>query len=65
MNKFVIQFKNALLLTVALGAAVSCGRKGGGEDAGGDLTGVPGRESWIQTIPYGMVVCPSGTFHMG
>jgi sulfatase modifying factor 1 len=65
MNKFIVQIKNALLLTVALGAVVSCGKKGGGTEATGDLTGVPGRESWIQTIPYGMVVCPSGTFHMG
>lgn len=64
MNRFIVQIKYALLLTVVLGATISCGRKGA-EDGGGDLTGVPGRESWIQTIPYGMVVCPSGTFHMG
>jgi len=41
----------------------SCGKKGAGQ--GGDLVGVPDREGWVMTVPYGMVVCPSGTFHMG
>ncbi len=43
----------------------SCG--GGGASTGleGELIGVPGRYGWTQTIPYGMVVAPSGTFHMG
>lgn len=64
MNKMSVFSKvfGALLL----GATVvmqSCG--GGGYQGNGDLTGVPGREGWTQTVPYGMVVCPSGTFHMG
>ncbi|MFK7899976.1 MAG: gliding motility lipoprotein GldK [Cyclobacteriaceae bacterium] len=32
---------------------------------GGELVGVQSREGWQQTVPYGMVICPSGTFHMG
>ncbi len=44
--------------------AQSCGgKKGSGLE--GEVTGVPDREGWVQTVPYGMVVCPSGTFHMG
>lgn len=32
----------------------------------GDLEGpVTPRVGWEQSVPYGMVVCPSGTFHMG
>jgi len=31
----------------------------------GDLVGAPNRDGWVVTVPYGMVVCPSGTFHMG
>jgi len=41
----------------------SCSRGGG--EVGGELLGVPDREGWVMTVPYGMVVCPSGTFHMG
>lgn len=47
-----------------LGSALlsSCGGTG---EVGGDVVGVQGRVGWGQTVPYGMVVCPSGTFHMG
>ena len=38
------------------------GKKGGD---GGELIGVPNREGWVMTIPYGMVPIPAGTFHMG
>lgn len=31
----------------------------------GELVGYEGRPSWEQVVPYGMVVIPSGTFHMG
>jgi len=31
----------------------------------GNLTGVLDRQPWDQFVPFGMVVCPSGTFHMG
>ncbi len=45
----------------------SCG--GGGNLAklqeSGELTGALGREGWRQEIPYGMIVVPAGTFHMG
>jgi len=66
MNKFSVISK--LCLAAAIGALFTltgCGGGGAATDGGGDLTGVPGREGWIQTVPYGMVVCPSGTFHMG
>jgi len=38
---------------------------GGTQDDRGELIGVQGREGWVQTIPYGMVPVPAGTFHMG
>ena len=45
----------------------SCLRIFGGDkgDDRGELIGVAGREGWVQTIPYGMVPIPPGTFHMG
>ena len=39
------------------------GKKGGGDQ--GELVGVPNREGWVMTIPFGMVPIPAGTFHMG
>jgi len=67
MNKLSVIKK--LSLAVCLGAIVALtgcgGGKGGVVDGGGDLIGVQGREGWVQNVPYGMVVCPSGTFHMG
>jgi len=41
----------------------SCGGRFRGD--GGELVGVANRVGWQQTVPFGMVVCPSGTFHMG
>src|SRR5688572_27617667 len=38
---------------------------GGGSADGGELVGVPDREGWVMTVPYGMVPIPAGTFHMG
>jgi sulfatase modifying factor 1 len=38
---------------------------GGGYSDNGELVGVPGREGWYMTVPYGMVPIPAGTFHMG
>lgn len=60
-----------LVLLVAAGSVAlqSCSMFGGkgfketGQD--GELTGVVNREGWKQTIPYGMTMVPSGTFHMG
>lgn len=65
MNKVsVIGKRFAILASIAgLFMTQSCSK--GPADGGGDLIGVEGRESWVQTVPYGMVVCPSGTFHMG
>lgn len=65
MNKLGVMTKFYFLLS--LGAFVLLQSCGGGKssDGGGELIGVPGREGWVQTVPYGMTVCPSGTFHMG
>jgi len=53
----------------ALSAAVLLQSCGGGSlekiQAQGELTGVLDRQPWQQMIPFGMVVCPSGVFHMG
>jgi formylglycine-generating enzyme required for sulfatase activity len=43
-----------------------CGLFGGGETGGGgELTGITNRPPWDQPTPYGMVVIPAGSFHMG
>jgi gliding motility-associated lipoprotein GldK len=66
MNKLGVMTKLYFLL--GLGALIvlqGCGGKSASSDGGGELIGVPGREGWVQTVPYGMTVCPSGTFHMG
>jgi len=65
MNK--THFLRSIIGTLSLGILfllTGCGG-GGGQDLGGELVGVPDREGWQQIVPYGMVVCPSGTFHMG
>ena len=40
---------------------------GGGRGAAhpNELEGVPDREGWVMTLPYGMMPIPAGTFHMG
>ncbi len=57
-------FGKAVLLVITAGLLQSCifGGKGKGE---GELIGIQGREGWKQELPYGMVVVPPGTFHMG
>jgi len=62
----------ALLYVAILGsiALQSCSKifgGGGFKETGeaGELTGVVEREGWRQTMPYGMTLVPSGTFHMG
>jgi gliding motility-associated lipoprotein GldK len=52
-----------LIAIAFLAVASSCGL--GQKEIQGELIGVPGREGWIQTVPYGMTTVPSGTFHMG
>lgn len=69
MNKFFVQKKYSMLLMVLIAFSLeSCGLLGLGGSGGGDggeLVGVPGREGWVMTLPYGMVPIPAGTFHMG
>ncbi len=65
MNRSFSFVKKAFLASF-LGASAfltSCG--GGAPMETGDLVGVQDRLGWSQTIQFGMVVCPSGTFHMG
>lgn len=64
MNKISVITKVCCVLLVATSLVLqSCG--GGSYSGNGDLVGVPDRVGWGQTMPYGMVVAPSGTFHMG
>lgn len=42
-----------------------CGVFSRGYNDRGELRGVPDRDSFVQTIPYGMTYIPPGTFHMG
>ncbi len=51
----------ALLCAVSVTFLIGC--RGGRND--GDLTGAPDRPKWDQPVPYGMVVVPAGSFHMG
>lgn len=56
----------AILAAVSL---QSCGLLGGGKKGGAEngeiVSAYETREGWRQTIPSGMTMCPSGTFHMG
>jgi len=54
-----------MLVAVAFLSLQGCGLFGGGYDDQGELVGVPDRDGWVQTLPYGMVSIPAGTFHMG
>jgi len=63
MRRLSVKSKLFLVMVAGLSALLqSCGGEATG---GGDLIGVAGREAWGQSVPFGMVVCPSGTFHMG
>jgi gliding motility-associated lipoprotein GldK len=42
-----------------------CGMFGDKTGKGGELTGVTNRPKWDQPNPYGMVLIPPGSFHMG
>ncbi len=50
---------------LAVGLLSACGGGGGVPTETGDLVGAGDREGWVQTVPYGMVYCIPGTFHMG
>lgn len=68
MNKFsVIKKLGTLGAAFLMLGLQGCGLFGGGGsyDDQGELVGVPGREGWYMTVPYGMVPIPAGTFHMG
>jgi len=52
----------SLLLALLLLQSCFFGKKGKDD---GQLRGVQGREGWEQEVPFGMTVCPPGTFHMG
>jgi gliding motility-associated lipoprotein GldK len=54
-----------VLITFTLGGCGLLGLGGGAGGDGGELVGVPGREGWVMSLPYGMVPIPAGTFHMG
>lgn len=67
MNKKRVILRASTYLALAFSVVLqSCGLfGGGGYDDNGELVGVPGREGWYMTVPYGMVPVPAGTFHMG
>jgi len=69
MNKNFVtrRYANLLLvlITFSLGGCGLLGLGGGAGGDGGELVGVPGREGWVMSLPYGMVPVPAGTFHMG
>ncbi|WP_027001248.1 SUMF1/EgtB/PvdO family nonheme iron enzyme [Hugenholtzia roseola] len=58
-------FRKVLYLLLISSAALMAQSCGGGNKMDGELTGVLGREGWKQEVPYGMIVVPAGTFHMG
>ena len=54
-----------VIITLALFTS-GCGLFGGGQTGkNGELTGVMDRPRWDQPTPYGMVLIPPGSFHMG
>ncbi len=65
MNRSVSSKFLLILTGIAAGACGLLGLGGGKGGDGGELVGVPGREGWVLTVPYGMVPIPAGTFHMG
>ena len=65
MNRSVASKCLLILAGVAASACGLLGLGGGKNDEQGELVGVPGREGWVITVPYGMVPIPAGTFHMG
>ena len=67
--KKIIKLSALQILGIAL-AFSSCGfigglTGGGGSDDRGEVYGVPDREGWEMTRPFGMMAIRAGTFHMG
>jgi formylglycine-generating enzyme required for sulfatase activity len=52
--------KKLLILSFIIALISSCGSGGSG-----DLVGVPGRKSYVEPNPYGMVFIPMGSFNVG
>jgi len=59
MKKLIVLF---LVLSTFL---TGCGLFKGKTGKGGELTGVTDRPEWDQPTPYGMLIIPPGSFHMG
>ncbi len=53
---------SSLILAFALSG---CGLFSGSTGRNGELTGVVDRPGWDQPLPYGMILVPPGTYHMG
>lgn len=66
MNKIFVNLRTIAVVGSVAFLCQGCGLFGERTfDAHGELVGVHGREGWAMTAPYGMVVIPAGTFHMG
>jgi gliding motility-associated lipoprotein GldK len=68
MNKIRIKTLCLLLAIVPMLVMQGCGlfgKKGGKNIDDGQLRGAADRPGWKQVIPYGMILVPPGTFHMG
>lgn len=60
------RYRTGAILLASLVALSGCALFGvGNRKIEGELVGYEGRPLWTQVVPYGMVVIPSGTFHMG
>ncbi|MCS7005237.1 MAG: SUMF1/EgtB/PvdO family nonheme iron enzyme [Cytophagales bacterium] len=53
-----------LTIMIAVALSIQGCKRGGDLSEAGELYPTP-REGWQQVVPYGMVVVPPGTFHMG
>jgi len=66
MNKIFVNLRTIAVVGTVAYLCQGCGLFGERTfDPRGELVGVPGRDGWTMTAPYGMVVIPAGTFHMG
>ena len=65
INTVLLVVFSAFLVSCDLLSKLGIGGGGGGSKMQGELEGVPDRQGWVMSIPYGMVPIPAGTFHMG